>query len=165
MSAEVTRALSARALDGRVGRRRGCRGAAAVEFALVVPFLVLLTFALIQYGFYFWAMQGGSDLARNAVRLAAVGNPATYAAFREAVADDVEQFAGARGVPVIHRSYAKGLGNTAVGVEVGHVVTVTITFRSIDLGLPMLPFIDGGVVTETVEARVEYVPEQPESCP
>lgn len=34
-------------------RRRGARGAAAVEFALVMPILFLVMFGILQYGLYF----------------------------------------------------------------------------------------------------------------
>lgn len=143
---------------------RGERGAVAVEFALLVPMLLLITFGLIQYGFYFWAMQGGSDIARNAARMSAVGDPATCAGFRERVADTIDDFGAARGTPTVKRSYTNGPGNTAAEIEVGDLVAVTVSFQSIDLGLPLLPFTDGGTVTETVQARVDYVPSQPEPC-
>ena len=50
-------------------------GSSAVEFALVMTPLLMIIFGIMQYGFYFWAMQGGADAGRQAARLAAVGNP------------------------------------------------------------------------------------------
>ena len=147
------------------GARHEERGSSAVEFALVVPVLLLIAFGLIQYGLYFWAMQGGSDLARSAARLSAVGDPARCTDFRSRVSGEISHFQGARGVPTVQRTYSKGPGNTGTGVEVGDVVTVTISFKSIDLGMPLIPFLDGGVVTQSAEARVEYAPTQPEPCP
>src|SRR5690606_29755177 len=113
------------------------RGAAAVEFALVVPVLLLIAFGLIQYGLYFWAMQAGSDFARSAARLAAVGDPASCTDFRSRVSAEISHFGGARGVPSVTRTYRDGPGNTADVVEVGDVVTVTIAFRTVDLGIPL----------------------------
>ena len=51
----------------RTRRARGERGAAAVEFALVVPILLLLVFGIIDYG----AVYADSISARNGVREAA----------------------------------------------------------------------------------------------
>ena len=65
--------MSSRTVIGlRARARAGEHGAVAVEFALVLPFLLVIVFGSIQYGFYFWADQGGSDAARKAARLAAV---------------------------------------------------------------------------------------------
>jgi Flp pilus assembly protein TadG len=50
------------------GRRRRDNGAAAVEFALVVPILLLLVFGLIDYGLYFSDSLGARDGARVAAR-------------------------------------------------------------------------------------------------
>jgi TadE-like protein len=62
-------------LAGRINRARsGDQGAAAVEFALVVPILVMMLFGIIDYGLYFTnslAVRAGvSDAARQII----VGN-------------------------------------------------------------------------------------------
>ena len=59
----ITRAASA--------SRRGERGAALVEFAIVLPLLVLFLFAIVDFGFVYsdWSAvrQGGSDGLRQAL--------------------------------------------------------------------------------------------------
>ena len=54
--------------------RRDQRGAAAVEFALVLLPMLYLIFGSIQYGWYFYAMQSGSSAVGDAARRVAVGN-------------------------------------------------------------------------------------------
>ncbi|MFC6288450.1 TadE/TadG family type IV pilus assembly protein [Nocardioides sp. GCM10027113] len=134
-------------------------GAAAVEFALVVPILLLLVFGIIQYGMYFWAYQGGSDIARDAVRLSAVGDPATCTDFRNEVRGQITGLTGSGGTATITRDY-----DSSGDVLVGDKVTVTVSFTSFDLQLPFLPFVNNGRVTSTAEAMVEYVPAPLEDC-
>lgn len=62
-----------------LARRRTCarggdRGAAAVEFALVVPILVLLLFGIIDYGLYFANALGVRSGVSEAGRQIIVGN-------------------------------------------------------------------------------------------
>lgn len=144
--------------------RRPERGASAVEFALVMPFLLLLVFGLIQYGLYFWALQGGSDVARSAARLAAVGNANTCTAFRTAVGNEIGGYAST--TPTITRVYTDAeTANAALNTwETGDLVTVTVTFSAIDLNFPFVPFIENGTVSQTVDARVEQIDGQPETC-
>lgn len=54
-------------------------GVAAVEFALVMPLLLLLIFAIIDFGRIFWEQATLSGAAREGVRLVALGktDPAT----------------------------------------------------------------------------------------
>jgi TadE-like protein len=60
---------------GRLSRGGSAdRGAAALEFALVVPVLVVLVFGMIDYGLYFTDSLGARDGARAAVRQAAVAD-------------------------------------------------------------------------------------------
>lgn len=142
-------------------RERSQRGAAAVEFALIsVPVIVLL-FGLVQYGLYFWAMQGGSDIARSAARLASVGEPATCTAFRADIRAKVNDLTGSGASATITRTYDR---QTPGEVSIGDTVTVRVQFRSVDMHFPFLPFIDDGMVTAEAESRVDYVPTQPETC-
>lgn len=57
---------------GRNRRRRDDNGAAAVEFALVVPLLVLLLFGIISYGVMLSFRQSLSQAAAEGARAAAV---------------------------------------------------------------------------------------------
>jgi TadE-like protein len=60
---------------GRFFRGRAAdRGAAALEFALVVPVLALLVFGMIDYGLFFTDSLGARDGARVAARQASVAN-------------------------------------------------------------------------------------------
>ena len=57
---------------GRRCRQRHERGAAAVEFAIIVPFLCFLLFAIIGYGYMLSFRQALSQAAAEAARAAAV---------------------------------------------------------------------------------------------
>jgi Flp pilus assembly protein TadG len=72
-------------MGGGVARRTRTeeRGAAAVEFALVVPLLLLILFGIISYGYMLSFRQSVSQAAAEGARAAAVA-PAT--ADRQAVA-------------------------------------------------------------------------------
>ena len=143
-----------------MGVRRGRRsadGAVAVEFALVMMPLLALVFGLIQYGLYFWAMQGGSDIARSAARVAAVDDVNTYTcdAFRSDISDQINGLTGSASTATITRTYTDTTAPT--GVSVGDKVTVSVQVKSVDLHFPFVPFIHDGVVTSTGTARVDYV--------
>ena len=148
-------------------RTREPRGASAVEFALIVPILLILIVGLLQYGLYFWSAQGGANAAREAARRAAVGDATlqTCTAFRAYVRDRIDAVGNGDNSATITRTYSKGPGNTDTSkVEVGDVVTVTVNFNSIDLNIPLVPFVDNGRVTQSAEARVEGVPTPPQAC-
>jgi len=144
----------------RTRTRRDQDGAAAVEFALLAPIVLLLVFAIIQYGLYFWADQGGSDAARDAARLAAVGDPISCSTFQSNVQSSIDNMGSNFDIT---RSYTDSDGDGLI--EVGDNVTVTVTFDSIDLHIPFLPFIKDGQVSSTAKARVEFLndgaPENP----
>lgn len=144
----------------RVVRRRDEQGAAALEFGLIMPVLLLLVFGIIQYGLYFWAMQGGNDVARDAARQAAVGSNPVCATFRSSLTSQLSGFS--TGAPTITRVYDDS--DPAAGVQVGEQVTVRVSFQSLNMHLPFIPMPNSGAVENTATARVENVTTQPEAC-
>lgn len=139
------------------------RGAAAVEFALVSTLLFTVLFAIIQYSLYFWSLQSGSNAAREAARQAAVG-ALDCAEFTTLVRQ------GAQGVSSDFKAtrtyYAAGDVNltTPVAAAAGGLVRVTVSFKSIDLGFPFLPFIEDGQVSEAGIARIEETTDESVAC-
>ena len=134
-------------------------GAVALEFALLLPFLMLIVFSGIQYGLYFWADQGSSDAARKAARLAAVGTYPDCTSFQNSIKADIATLGDEAGA-TITRSYQSdaGVKRTAADgsdVLIGDYATVSVSFKTLDFNFPFLPFIDNGTVTSTAQARVE----------
>ena len=80
-------------------RERGERGAAAVEFALVVPLLLMLVFGIIQYGYILSFRQALSQGAAEGARAAAVAPSSLTTAQKQAAATNaVQQALGGYGV-------------------------------------------------------------------
>jgi len=142
------------AMATRAHRRRDESGASAVELALILPFLVLLLFGTMQYGFYFWARSSASAAAREGARQSSVGDFASCSALQSFVTGQVGA-ARAGNTVTTTRSFTKGAGNTAPTTQVGDSMTITVTFSSLDVGLIPLPA--SGLVTVSAGSRVENV--------
>ncbi|MPV90351.1 pilus assembly protein [Georgenia ruanii] len=56
--------------------RAGERGASAVEFALILPILILLTFGMVEFGRAYQVQTTLSAAAREGARSVALGKPA-----------------------------------------------------------------------------------------
>ncbi len=143
-------------------RERTEHGNAAVEFALVMVPLIILLFGVVQYSLYFWSLQGGSDIARSAARMASVGNPPDCASFKSSVQSQVSGLLTSASPATIRRTYTQ---QSPGSVTVGDMVTVTVSFSTPDLHFPFIPFINNGVVTSSAQSRVDFVPSQPQACP
>lgn len=139
------------------------RGAAAVEFALVSGLLLALVFGTIQYGLYFWSLQSGAQAVREAARQAAVGS-LSCTQFRAAVSNNAR---GAQsGTITATRTYYTDatMASEVTTPVVGNVVRVAVTFKSIDLHIPLVPFIRDGQVGEVSVARVENITADSVKC-
>jgi hypothetical protein len=145
-------------------RARSERGASALEFGLVAPLMFLLIFGLIQYGYLFWSLTTASATAREAARRMVVGHDWDTCAVPHAVAHARQPALGAGGVRLTHR-FTDTAGNPlAREPAVGDLVEVTVSFRSLSLGIPLLPMPEDGEVSQTARARVESIPALPLPC-
>lgn len=148
----------------RMRGERTDKGAAAVEFALVAGILFTLIFGTIQYGLYFWSLQSGAHAAREAARQAAVGS-LNCTDFNTAVLNN-SRGEKAGSISATRSFYTdQTLTAGATPAVIGGAVKVVVSFDSIDLGLPFVPFIDGGKVSEQAVARVESTTANSVDCP
>jgi hypothetical protein len=139
---------------------RGEGGAAAVEFAILLPLLVMLLFGILQLGLAFEDRIQAINAAREAARVAAVG------------VDDWGDVGGS-GKPlwqlVREASGIDGISACALSVSeprVGGTLTVTFDYP-VDLAVPFLP-APAGWRTGTARAsmRIEQLsdPAGPGGC-
>jgi Flp pilus assembly protein TadG len=145
-------------------RRRDDSGAAAVEFALILLPLLVILFGLIQYGLYFYSAQTGSNAVNAAARQLAVGNCQAAGSLNTFVNNQLG--AAATGTVTVTPVWKKVDGTAAADVTtagIGGSVTLTISFHSMNLHFPFVPFLNDSVVKRTVQARVEDTTNQ--GCP
>jgi Flp pilus assembly protein TadG len=126
------------------------RGGVAVEFALVAPILFALLFGILQYGYHYWAIETASATAREAARRYAVGT--------ELICTQNEAKSNADTAALGPVTVTR----TPASPKVGDVVTVTVSFQSLDMHL--FPVPDDGWITQSASARVETVPATPLTC-
>ncbi len=117
---------------GRARTKRGrTRGVAALEFALLLPFITVLVLALVDYGYYFYIGINATDAARTT----AVQASATAAANGVTVctAANISTVTGAPGVPA---QAAITYMTTSVSAAIGLDTTATITCTTVS-GKPL----------------------------
>lgn len=154
--------LFARNIAHLLVKDRSERGAAALEFGLVLPIVMMVIFGVIQYGYHFWSLETGAAAAREAARRLIVGTD--WGCTQAEAVQGASGPAVGSSAPVVTRRYHTEGGATQSGPVVGSLVTVTVTFQSLDLGMPFLPLPNNGVITETGVGRIEMVPPQRLAC-
>ena len=128
-------------------RKRSERGAAALEFGLVAPILILLVIGIIQFSLWFWAWQVGGHAAREAARYAAV-NPCDSSKIQTEANKNLSG-------PPVDSTPTVSVTKSASPVKVGDDITVQVTFTSINLHF--FPGFDAGV-SKSATSRVENLP-------
>lgn len=119
-------------------------GAAAVEFALVVPLLAALVLGIIQYGWYFYVANSTSSAAREAARRVVVG---------DCWGGDFAPFVQGQAPTMTFADYTP-TDLSAASVQVGDPVTVKVTADGVIISF--LPWgASGGQVTREFTARLE----------
>jgi len=153
--------------------RRDEGGAAAVEFALVLIPLLYLVFGIIQYGWYFYAMQSGSAAVGDAARRLAVGNCQTTGEVQTLLKSHLGAATTASSASQISTTiaYTKADGSPSGTpsdptnpAQIGGSVTVTATFPTLNMHFPFIPVPNGADVTRTNVARIEDLNSSEGSC-
>lgn len=146
-------------------RRRDDQGAAAVEFALVLPLLVLLILAIISFGYMLSFRQAISQAAAEGARAAAVapaglGDTERSTRAREAVNDALNSYGVTCAGSVLERDGATvgsctiGTPSTCTTGTEGECVEVTLDYAYRDH--PLLPgFIVGAMLPENLRYATE----------
>ena len=111
-------------------RARQDDGSAVVEFALVLPLLLLLVSGIIDFGRIYWEQSTTSAAAREGVRLVALGKTAG-----SDIADAVD---------------SSGMSDLDVTVEVGAVSTVVESAGVVDTSVTIPACTPGDPVTVIV---------------
>ena len=119
------------------------KGASAVEFALILMPLIVLIFAILQFGILFNNWIALTHAAREGARLAAVD-------------EDFEVIVE----KIVSRAPTVKIDTDKISIdnlhgEVGSPVTVTVTGWPVDLNIPFLS-PESIVLTSSATLRVEY---------
>lgn len=118
------------------------RGAALIEFALIMPLLLLLILGIVDGGWAFFQNLEVRHGAREAARLAAVHYGDENSIINEACAR------------MNNPGSIVSISISSTGDSIGDKVTVTVT-RTHDSLTGILPFFDNLTLDTTVEIRLE----------
>ncbi len=103
------------------GRLRGERGASAVEFALVLPLLVLLVLGIVEFGRGFQVSGTLSAAAREGVRVMALqNNPAAARAAVRSAASSLDPAITNAQITITPATCPPGAGTTTVRLTIDY---------------------------------------------
>ena len=118
------------------------RGSVAVEFALLLPLLMMFLFGIIQYGYGLFQLQAITSAVSEATQKATTGIT-SCALFQ----DTVESLARGNGLNADDVTHVTVQWLTETGAATSApdplgLVKVTVTFAPFKIGIPFVPFPD-----------------------
>jgi Flp pilus assembly protein TadG len=139
-----------------VGRRRrprrGDRGAALVEFAIVVPVFFLLVFGIIEFGWAFFQNLDVRHGAREGARLASVNYKTTA---NPTPADQTTQIVNELCARMDAGDVDIDIQLTRTGGAVGDELVVSVSKELQQLTGFLGPVLDGKRIEEEITSRIE----------
>jgi Flp pilus assembly protein TadG len=137
-------------------RLRSESGQAAIEYALVLPFVILILFVLVNFAFLFNYWNNEQHLASVAARFAAVGNnPDTSKTFKAAILAQADASALTDNAKLcVTYPNGRAIGQP-VKVEVSYDYTPFSGFPAVTLH---------GTATHRLETASTTVPAGPDTC-
>jgi len=139
-------------------RRSGDRGANLVEFAFVMPFLILLLLGVIEFGWVFATNLDVKHGAREGARITAVNQPDTGIS---GIGAEICNRMDIAGVPPTSITWtAIDLDSNSI-IEPGDGVEVTVETNTLNTLSGVIDWVFGGLseLTSTVEIRIEQDPD------
>ena len=126
------------------------KGAAAIEFAMLLPVLILIVFGIITFGFAYADYILLTHAARDGARLAAIGKDYDY------ISEQIEGFEKDLPEPqkIIESIEIDPLNPT--DRVIGEPVKVTVTGKVLDAPFMKILKINPIKLISTAEMRVEY---------
>jgi hypothetical protein len=129
------------------------RGAAAVEFALVVPLLIMLVFGIIDFGYLINRVSLVNNAARDAARVASLnGTHAEVVATADAALDGIP---GTSVAVTCRKPDGSACGGYDADADGGGTAVVTITYVHEMITPIAAIFTDSVDVSRTAEMRIE----------
>jgi len=138
-------------MDRRI-RRKGQEGQALVEFALVIPFLLLLMFGLIEFGLLLYNQQVITNASREGARYGIVSRPERRTL--EEIRVVVDSYAGSRMITFGSDTPTTTMETT--GTSFGDDLTVNVTFEYQFLVLPQFVGTLAGVQELRARTVMKY---------
>ncbi|HXV71372.1 MAG TPA: TadE/TadG family type IV pilus assembly protein [Acidimicrobiia bacterium] len=151
------------ARPGRIQRRQlrrsGDRGANLVEFAFVMPFLILLLLGIIEFGWVFATNLDVKHGAREGARITAVNQPSPGT--NTAIGAEVCNRMDIAGVPPTSITWTAINLDSDPDIGPGDGVEVTVETNTLNTLSGVIDWIFGGLseLTSTVEIRIEQDPD------
>jgi Flp pilus assembly protein TadG len=136
---------------GNPRRRPGTQGAILIEAALVIFVLVLLTFGMIEFGFYVYVMHTTTGAARNGARTAIVSG-STQTQVQSAV-DTIMVGSGFTTSQYSVETDDKTAGTSNVdpsAIPMGHDVEVQVKATWSVIGISPMQLISGTQVIDSI---------------
>ncbi len=123
----------------RIARYKRRRGTAAVEAAMMLPLIILMTFALIKYGWLYVKVQQINNAARHGARVAARADSDEVLVKSEIRLLMLKMWPPAADPPPADWPPVTIVPGITDGMATGTVVTVTITIPYRDSPLDIIP--------------------------
>ena len=132
-------------------RQRRYRGAVLIEAAVVMFLFILLTFAMIEYGYLIYIMHTTTGAARTGVRNAIVAGSSSSSV--QSAVDTVMTASGFTTSQYTVQVDDKTTGNTSVdpaSIPSGHDVAVHVKATWSNIGVTTIKLVDPSRVIDTV---------------
>jgi Flp pilus assembly protein TadG len=125
------------------------RGVAAIEFALLLPFIAMIVLALVDYGYYFYIGINATEAARTAAVQASATASAMHGGTGPTSCTDASIALVTGAAPAAPAQAAKDYMTAQVNSTIGNNTTATVACA---------PTTSGGQTAFSIQVQVTFAP-------